>query len=212
MARLVEHERNTPYEIAEGTELPVYICACGPLQEQAVLRWLAQAHPRRGKRRALLLRRRRADESRKEILSAAGADSPRGAVRAPRYTARLRNTVRRGSARCFRSRESVSSLRWMTRRQALPNPGCHLTCARRRRRHAAAGGAVSPGSAISPSRHWRLSSSSWSASRFSWSTSAVIRSTPRASRARRSPFSTCCTAADSSCRCARESRSLPNRS
>jgi CDGSH iron-sulfur domain-containing protein 3 len=29
MARLVEHERNTPYEIAEGTELPVYICACG---------------------------------------------------------------------------------------------------------------------------------------------------------------------------------------
>ena len=29
MARLVEHERNTPYEIAEGTELPVYICGCG---------------------------------------------------------------------------------------------------------------------------------------------------------------------------------------
>jgi CDGSH iron-sulfur domain-containing protein 3 len=29
MARLIEHERNTPYEIAEGTELPVYICACG---------------------------------------------------------------------------------------------------------------------------------------------------------------------------------------
>jgi CDGSH iron-sulfur domain-containing protein 3 len=29
MARLVEHERNTPYEIAEGTELPAYICACG---------------------------------------------------------------------------------------------------------------------------------------------------------------------------------------
>jgi CDGSH-type Zn-finger protein len=29
MARLVEHERNKPYEIAEGTELPVYICACG---------------------------------------------------------------------------------------------------------------------------------------------------------------------------------------
>jgi CDGSH iron-sulfur domain-containing protein 3 len=29
MARLVEHERNKPYEIAEGTELPLYICACG---------------------------------------------------------------------------------------------------------------------------------------------------------------------------------------
>lgn len=29
MARLVEHERNTPYEIPEGTELPVWICACG---------------------------------------------------------------------------------------------------------------------------------------------------------------------------------------
>jgi CDGSH-type Zn-finger protein len=29
MSRLVEHERKTPYEIAEGTELPVYICACG---------------------------------------------------------------------------------------------------------------------------------------------------------------------------------------
>ena len=29
MARLVEHERNSPYEIPEGTELPVYICACG---------------------------------------------------------------------------------------------------------------------------------------------------------------------------------------
>jgi CDGSH-type Zn-finger protein len=29
MARLVKHERNTPYEIAEGTKLPVYICACG---------------------------------------------------------------------------------------------------------------------------------------------------------------------------------------
>ena len=29
MARLIEHERNTPYEITEGTELPAYICACG---------------------------------------------------------------------------------------------------------------------------------------------------------------------------------------
>jgi len=29
MARLIQHERNTPYEIPEGTELPVWICACG---------------------------------------------------------------------------------------------------------------------------------------------------------------------------------------
>ena len=29
MARMVKHERNSPYEIAAGTELPVYICACG---------------------------------------------------------------------------------------------------------------------------------------------------------------------------------------
>jgi CDGSH iron-sulfur domain-containing protein 3 len=29
MARLVKLERNSPYEIAEGTELPVWICACG---------------------------------------------------------------------------------------------------------------------------------------------------------------------------------------
>jgi CDGSH iron-sulfur domain-containing protein 3 len=29
MSRLVEHERNKPYEIPEGTELPVYICGCG---------------------------------------------------------------------------------------------------------------------------------------------------------------------------------------
>ena len=29
MARIVRHDRNTPYEVAEGTELPVYICACG---------------------------------------------------------------------------------------------------------------------------------------------------------------------------------------
>lgn len=29
MSRLIEHERKTPYEIPEGTELPVYICACG---------------------------------------------------------------------------------------------------------------------------------------------------------------------------------------
>ncbi len=29
MARLIRHDRNAPYEIPEGTELPVYICACG---------------------------------------------------------------------------------------------------------------------------------------------------------------------------------------
>lgn len=29
MARLVKHEQNGPYEIAEGAELPLYICACG---------------------------------------------------------------------------------------------------------------------------------------------------------------------------------------
>lgn len=29
MARLVKHERNAPYEIPEGTKLPVHICACG---------------------------------------------------------------------------------------------------------------------------------------------------------------------------------------
>jgi CDGSH-type Zn-finger protein len=29
MARLIKHEKNAPYEIPEGTELPVYICACG---------------------------------------------------------------------------------------------------------------------------------------------------------------------------------------
>jgi CDGSH-type Zn-finger protein len=29
MARMVRHERNNPYEIPEGTELPAYICACG---------------------------------------------------------------------------------------------------------------------------------------------------------------------------------------
>jgi CDGSH-type Zn-finger protein len=29
MARLVKLEKNSPYEIAEGTELPVWICACG---------------------------------------------------------------------------------------------------------------------------------------------------------------------------------------
>ena len=29
MARLVKHERNAPYEIPAGTELPAYICACG---------------------------------------------------------------------------------------------------------------------------------------------------------------------------------------
>jgi CDGSH-type Zn-finger protein len=29
MARIVKLDKNSPYEIAEGTELPVYICACG---------------------------------------------------------------------------------------------------------------------------------------------------------------------------------------
>jgi len=29
MARLVKHDKNVPYEIPEGTELPVYICGCG---------------------------------------------------------------------------------------------------------------------------------------------------------------------------------------
>jgi CDGSH-type Zn-finger protein len=29
MARLVKHDRNGPYEIPEGTELPVWICGCG---------------------------------------------------------------------------------------------------------------------------------------------------------------------------------------
>ena len=29
MARLIKHEKNAPYEVPEGTELPIYICACG---------------------------------------------------------------------------------------------------------------------------------------------------------------------------------------
>ncbi len=29
MSRIVKHEKNSPYEIPEGTEMPVYICACG---------------------------------------------------------------------------------------------------------------------------------------------------------------------------------------
>jgi CDGSH iron-sulfur domain-containing protein 3 len=29
MARLVRHEEMGPYEIPEGTELPVWICGCG---------------------------------------------------------------------------------------------------------------------------------------------------------------------------------------
>ncbi len=29
MARMIRHEKNLPYEIPEGTELPIYICACG---------------------------------------------------------------------------------------------------------------------------------------------------------------------------------------
>ena len=29
MARLVKHEVNHPYEIAEAKDLPIYICGCG---------------------------------------------------------------------------------------------------------------------------------------------------------------------------------------
>jgi CDGSH-type Zn-finger protein len=29
MARMVRHDKNAPYEIPEGTELPIYICGCG---------------------------------------------------------------------------------------------------------------------------------------------------------------------------------------
>jgi CDGSH iron-sulfur domain-containing protein 3 len=29
MARIVKHDRNSPYEIPEGTELPAWICGCG---------------------------------------------------------------------------------------------------------------------------------------------------------------------------------------
>jgi len=29
MARMVRHEENGPYEVPEGTELPVWICGCG---------------------------------------------------------------------------------------------------------------------------------------------------------------------------------------
>jgi CDGSH-type Zn-finger protein len=29
MARVVKHEAQGPYEIAEGTKLPIYICGCG---------------------------------------------------------------------------------------------------------------------------------------------------------------------------------------
>lgn len=29
MARMIRHEKNAPYEIPEGTELPAYICGCG---------------------------------------------------------------------------------------------------------------------------------------------------------------------------------------
>ncbi len=29
MARMVKHEQNHPYEVSEGTALPLYICACG---------------------------------------------------------------------------------------------------------------------------------------------------------------------------------------
>jgi CDGSH iron-sulfur domain-containing protein 3 len=29
MARLIKHEKNGPYEVPEGTELPAWICGCG---------------------------------------------------------------------------------------------------------------------------------------------------------------------------------------
>ncbi|HYB91552.1 MAG TPA: CDGSH iron-sulfur domain-containing protein [Candidatus Binataceae bacterium] len=29
MARIVKHERSVPYEVPEGTALPIHICACG---------------------------------------------------------------------------------------------------------------------------------------------------------------------------------------
>jgi CDGSH-type Zn-finger protein len=29
MARLIKHDKNAPYEIPEGTELPLWICGCG---------------------------------------------------------------------------------------------------------------------------------------------------------------------------------------
>jgi CDGSH-type Zn-finger protein len=29
MARLVKHDAQAPYEIPEGTELPIYVCGCG---------------------------------------------------------------------------------------------------------------------------------------------------------------------------------------
>ncbi len=29
MARVVKHDAQAPYEIPEGTELPIYICGCG---------------------------------------------------------------------------------------------------------------------------------------------------------------------------------------
>jgi CDGSH-type Zn-finger protein len=29
MARMVRHEENGPYEVPEGSELPVWICGCG---------------------------------------------------------------------------------------------------------------------------------------------------------------------------------------
>jgi CDGSH-type Zn-finger protein len=29
MARIVKHEKNAPYEIPAGTDLPAYICGCG---------------------------------------------------------------------------------------------------------------------------------------------------------------------------------------
>ena len=29
MARLVKHDAQGPYEVPEGTELPIYVCGCG---------------------------------------------------------------------------------------------------------------------------------------------------------------------------------------
>jgi CDGSH iron-sulfur domain-containing protein 3 len=29
MARMIRHEEMGPYEVPEGTELPIYVCGCG---------------------------------------------------------------------------------------------------------------------------------------------------------------------------------------
>ncbi len=41
MARMIRHEKNAPYEVAEGTELPIIYLRVRTLEEQAVLRRLA---------------------------------------------------------------------------------------------------------------------------------------------------------------------------